>query len=158
MRLESRLTRVCQERALLLDEARKRNLSLAEVRSWFGKIQEGFLKLFRGPIIEPGLALAADGLNRVPASLRRAGGELEDIEVTITGWSSREDGLHVEGRMRLPEGAAPTLLMAWLQAGEDEMLEAVETDVAEANFSAKFPSMEDASPGNLRLLLVDYNG
>jgi len=157
--LERHVAGAFEKRALVwaLSQAREPKREI-DLRPLFGRIRETLRAWFPSPLpVE--IPVGADDRRTIPLRFCRTDTAEEDhYRATITSWILDEDGIHVSGKLLLPEGAVPSLLYAWLERNDEETVEAARSDIADIYFHLNFPKLEDVVENDLRLVAISYGG
>lgn len=153
--LEVRIAQTIERRALALEIAPQPLENRTSVKPWSERIMD-VLRGFMPDFAMPDFAMAKDERRVVPLLVRKATGEVEKYEATITDWFVDADCLCVSGLMELPEDVIVSLVLAWFKTPEGDFVESTKTDAAGSYFQLEFPLMEGTSEHGLHLLAVRY--
>ena len=154
LNLERYMADTFQKRALAwaLSQRRKQEKGFV-FRNWYN-MMETLRDLFPVPSLGE-MAVAADDSRTIPLQIIE-GDQTKHYRAALTGWIKDEDGIHVSGKLLLPEGAAPSVFVAWLEQKGGEVVEAVGLELIDLYFHINFPTLEDVTENDLRLVAVRY--
>lgn len=156
-RLERHVASTMENRALAWALARKQpEKKTLTLKHWYHTFLDALRTLvsFSPRDMVP---VAADDLGTVPFHfLRSMGFNVDRYRAQITDTRSDEDGVHVTGKLLLPEGLLPSLLYAWVDREEEEEMVPVRADLAGLYFSLHFPFLDRLDEKELRLAAVGY--
>jgi len=154
LNLERYMADTFQKRALALalSQTRKQEKGLV-LRHWYN-MMETLRNLFPVPSLD-NMAVAADDRRTIPLQIIE-NHETKCHRATLTSWITDEDGIHVSGKLLLPEGAAPSVFLAWLDRKGEDAVSTVRSELIDLYFHMDFPVIENVSENDLRLVAVVY--
>ena len=154
LNLERHVVDTFQKRALAwaLSQTQKQEKGFVS-RHWFN-IMETLRDLFPVPSLD-NMAVAADDSRTIPLQIIE-NNETKHHRASLTGWIKDEDGIHVSGKLLLPEDADPSVFVGWLERKGGEVVEAVRSELIDLYFYIDFPALEDVGENDLRLVAVRY--
>jgi hypothetical protein len=157
--LERHAADTFEKRALAWDIAHtSKEIKRLDLSHWKNTFLETLRALFPVPSVGEA-AVAADDTRSIPLQFFRSPlHQIEHCRASLTDLRSGREGVHVTGKLLLPEGVIPSLLYGWIKQADGDDVEATRADMAEHYFSLDFPGLENLDEKDLRLAAVCYGG